>query len=214
MTKFIEFIDIRRLPAHNSVSYHDDTIDQPVDEPLPRTTYSTTSINDMRKIINKLDLSLSTKIITSGSTPLAGRKTNQVTFGRNNTKSILHTASSSSSTSCDSLSDTVTSSSSSDCSTGHLADYESKIDECLDNNDELGLSTRILRLSNDSSPLESPCVADHVMLKPPNTAANELLGAQSPAIEYIDFNEDTQTAVTPVTDNDHRSILNNYQAKS
>lgn len=66
MTKFIEFVDIKRLPASDSYSYQDDTIYNENDK---ISTYSSTSYSDVRKIINKLDLSQTTRILTSGSTP-------------------------------------------------------------------------------------------------------------------------------------------------
>lgn len=73
MSKFIEFVDIKRLPAVNSYSYQDDTIDIKQQDPVA-CSYGSTAISDLRKIVNKFDLSLGARIITSGSTPCAKNK--------------------------------------------------------------------------------------------------------------------------------------------
>lgn len=70
MTKFIEFVDIKRLPTSDAYSYQDDTIEQSDNGlSLPPVTYTSKSYNDVRTIINKFDLSLTSRIITSGSIP-------------------------------------------------------------------------------------------------------------------------------------------------
>ena len=141
MTKFIEFVDIRRLPKSNAVSYQDDTIETTGDQLTSTNTKPSTSAIEMQNVINKLDLSFTTKFIPK-KIPTIKTKLKQSKL-----KEELITESSSSSSQEESIIDD---------------DYEGKIEEFLENetvtineedeDEKKSLSTRILGLndSNDS----------------------------------------------------------------
>lgn len=249
MTKFVEFADVKRLtPTTNSFSFQDDSASQHDDNMLP-LSFTSTSYNDVRKIINKFDLNLTTRTITSGSTPLCKKTSNNndkrkmiadklvktiiddrgkienervVSFAEEDTKLEYFKEEErlTSSSSTTSISEVINDLSfmedpnklleqaNDKCDTN----FEDKADECLDSfdagdeneneNADTGFTSKILRLSNDTTPVDTPVMdLDHVkpyslmkscdlLVQTPTSALNEN------SIKFIDnessdMNEDS-----------------------
>ena len=111
MTKYIELVDIRRLPDKNACSYQDDTIESSkradslydnLTNPPPTDSISK-SLADLRKLVDKFDLNFnSSSVITIGSTPFI-RKPSQATEDRDVSSSKTVSLSSSSNSSSKAL---------------------------------------------------------------------------------------------------------------
>ena len=168
MTKFIEFVDIKRLPAFDSYSYQDDTIKtEDTQKESNNTTFNSTSLNDFRMIVNKFDLN--TNIFTCGSTPIRKRKEIKKTVEAVKEEDTV--------SSSDSLSHKQLS------VRERVEEYEKKLEENLDSN----LTTRILKLSSENTPVDEP-----PLFSPDNSVAADLLQYSPdshPTIDFID-NED------------------------
>lgn len=106
MTKYIELVDIRRLPDKNACSYQDDTIESSKradslydNHANPPTDSVSKSLADLRKLVDKFDLNFnSSSIVTIGSTPFI-RKPGQVKEDRQDSSTSKTVSLSSSSTS-------------------------------------------------------------------------------------------------------------------
>lgn len=218
MTKFIEFVDIRRLPDRKSISYRDDTVENVCGDKLAELP--STSAIDMRNVINKLDLSFSTRIMSPLT--MSGQKHSVVRISRRISSKQEEEEADTSSSSSGVTSPNIENVSQPAQSRPH--EYERNIEECLETNEEEGeeeedgsccgdcgttdvaaatgdtiddgvsLSTRILSISNDVSPLNETQpnlpVTNSGHVNPPQLISSaDLLSAQTPDDELNLCNE-------------------------
>ena len=264
MTKFVEFVDVKRLPPPNSFSFLDDSVSH--DDNMLPLSFTSTSYSDVRKIINKFDLNLTTRTITSGSTPLCKKTSNNndkrkmiadklvktiiddrgkgenervVSFAEEDTKLEYFKEEErlTSSSSTTSISEVINDLSFMEDPTKLLeqasdkcdTNFEEKADECLDSfdagdeneneNADTGFTSKILRLSNDTTPVDTPVMdLDHVkpyslmkscdlLVQTPTNALNEN------SIKFIDnessdMNDDSAAKMLIDEKNDDTKMVN------